>query len=270
MSGTGTRGPRTGRVPPHIHDRLEAKRRRAARLELLGPWYRRNPFVATVAAVVGLVAGVMIGRLTAPDPVAEAAEAVEDLTLRAAAALAQWESGTPSGAPPVTQAVDQLRSGDSALVTRWLDTWLTGYDAAINALDGEDVPVAAAGVRDLLLAALELQRDATATLGAAATVDGAGRDVLLTETERLRARAGGYAADARRLSARLTGGDVADVPSPPPAPELPRPSAPADDQATAPQPADAAAAGSGNQAPSGDASPAATGGAEQPAASPTS
>ncbi|HEX2028711.1 MAG TPA: hypothetical protein VHF25_12025, partial [Nitriliruptorales bacterium] len=177
MSGTGTRGPRPGRVPPHIQDRLEAKRQRAERLQLLGPWYRRNPFVAAVAAVVGLVAGVVIGRVTAPDPVAEAAEAAEGLQMRADAALAQWESGTPSGAPPVSQAVDQLRSGDAALVTQWLDSWLTGYDTAIRGLDGEDVPVAAAGVRDLLLAALELQRDATATLGAAATVDGAGRDV---------------------------------------------------------------------------------------------
>lgn len=225
-----TRGPRKGRIPPHIQDRVERKREKRAERLALGPWYRRRWFLITSAAIVALLAGVVLGRVTAPDPVARAAEQAADEVI---GILDQseiiWQGGTAQGAPPVASAVDELRSaGNAATIQSTLDVWLTSYDRLIGQLETSGVPPAADGVRRLALASAQLSKDATETLGAAATADGATRELLLDEVERLRARAEQYDASARRLLAELRGDEGDGVPSPAASmPTLPRPSAPA-------------------------------------------
>lgn len=225
-----TRGPRKGRIPPHIQDRVERKRQKRAERLALGPWYRRPWFLTTVATLVALVAGIVLGRVAAPDPlVAAAAAADEEVIGILDQSEVIWQGGTAQGAPPVDTAVEELRTaGTTATVERALDLWLTSYDRLIGQLETVGVPAAADGVRRLALVSAQLSRDAAETLGAAATAEGTARELLLDEVERLRARAEQYDASARRLLAELRGEDAADVPAPAASmPTLPRPSAPA-------------------------------------------
>lgn len=221
-----TRGPRKGRVPPHIQERVERKRQRRAERLALGPWYRRPWFLITVAAVVALLAGIALGRFTAPDPVARAADEADDVIAILDQSEVIWQGGTAQGAPPVNAALDELRSaGTTTTIETALELWVTSYDRLIGQMETAGVPAAADGVRRLALASTQLSKDATETLGAAATVEGEARELLLDEVDRLRARAEQHDASARRLLAELRGED-ADVPAPAASmPDLPRPTA---------------------------------------------
>lgn len=232
-----TRGPRKGRIPPHIQDRVERKRQKRAERIALGPWYRRRWAVATAAALVALVAGISIGRVTAPDPVAEAAVQAGDVLGVADQIEVIWQGGTAQGVPPVAAALDQLRgAGDASTVQASLDPWLTGYDRLIAQLETGGVAPAGDGVRRLTLAAAQLSRDAVETLGAAAATEGTARELLLDQVERLRARAQAHDASARRLLALLRGEEAAEVPAPEVTPpSLPRPSPPAAEGSPPPQ-----------------------------------
>lgn len=223
-----TRGPRKGRVPPHIQDRVERKRQKRAERLAHGPWYRRRWFLLSTAAVVALVAGVALGRLTAPDPVSQAADRADEAIAILDQSEIVWLGGTAQGAPPVNSAVDELRTaGDTATIDAALDVWVTSYERLIGQLETLGVPPAADGVRRLALASAQLSKDATETLGAAATVEGGARELLLDEVDRLRARASQYDGSARRLLAELRG-EEPDVPAPAASlPDLPRPGAPA-------------------------------------------
>lgn len=226
-----TRGPRKGRVPPHIQDRVQEKRDRRARRLAMGPWYRRPLAIAGFAAVLALIAGIVVGRFTAPDPVADAVDEAESVIAIADQSEVIWQGGTAQGAPPVRTAVEELRAtGSTEMVERNLDLWIATYDRVIGQLETAPAPAVADGVRRLAIVSAELSKDAVETLGAAATAEGATRELLLDEVERIRARAEQYDASARRLLAQLKGEDEADIPQPAATmPSLPRPGAPAAD-----------------------------------------
>lgn len=232
-----TRGPRKGRVPPHIQERVERKREKRAERIALGPWYRRRWFLIPAVAAVALVAGIVLGRVTAPDPVGAAADEADEVMGILDRSEAIWRAGTPQGGLPVSNAVDELRAnGTTETIVRSLDGWLTAYDQVIGQLETAGVPPAADGVRRLALASAQLSKDATETLGAAAAADGAARDLLLDEVERIRARAEQHHASARRLLALLRGGELPDVDPAGTLPDLPRPTAPAAETAPADSP----------------------------------
>ncbi|MDP9021297.1 MAG: hypothetical protein M3N57_01060, partial [Actinomycetota bacterium] len=126
--------------------------------------------------------------------------------------------------------------GDPSVVTEHLDTWLRAYGQAIAALEAAEVSPAADGARQLFVAAAELSRDATETVGAAAAVDADAREVLLIEAERIRARAVTYADAGQRVLQRLQGEDLRSEPSPATAPELPRPAAVTEEDGAEPEP----------------------------------
>lgn len=234
-----TRGPRKGRVPPHIQERVERKRQKRAERLALGPWYQRRWFLVTAAAVVALIVGLLLGRFTAPDPVARAADDADEVIAILDQSEVIWRGGTAQGALPVDNALDELRSaGTTDTIERSLDLWLTSYDGLIDRLENTELSAAADGVRRLALASTQLSKDATETLGAAATVDGEARELLLDEAERLRARAEQHDTAARQLHAELRGEEGVDVPAPvTTAPDLPRPTPPAAEELpTEPEP----------------------------------
>ncbi len=70
---SGTRGPRTGRIPPHIQERVDRKRARAAARAMRGPWYTR-PLFGVLLGLILLVIGFVLGRVTAPEPEQQAVQ----------------------------------------------------------------------------------------------------------------------------------------------------------------------------------------------------
>lgn len=223
----GTRGPKTGKVPPHVQGRLEAKHERRRRRELLGPWYRRNPFVAAVAALLALIGGIVLGRVTAPDPVGAALDEAELALTQADTVQVIWDIGTIQGGAPVEQALNQLEEGDPTLVETNLQDWVAAIDGVVSTLETTELDAPADGVRRLALTSAELALDAIETLGAAATVDGEARELLITEARRLKARSDGANTSARALLLQLQGSDQELPAEPSPGPTLPAPSAPA-------------------------------------------
>ncbi len=73
---SGTRGPRTGRIPPHIQERVDRKRSRAAARATRRPWYFR-PLLAVVLGLLLLAVGFVLGRLTSPAPEQQAIQRTE-------------------------------------------------------------------------------------------------------------------------------------------------------------------------------------------------
>ncbi len=79
---SGTRGPRTGRIPPHIQERVDRKRARAAKRVTRRPWYAR-PLFAIVLGLLLLAIGFVLGRVTAPAPAQEAIQRAAPLLVPA-------------------------------------------------------------------------------------------------------------------------------------------------------------------------------------------
>lgn len=250
-----TRGPRTGRVPPHLRDKLEEKRERERRRELRGPLARRWWAIAGYV-VVALLVGVAAGRGTAPDPLAAAVPVVRDQVAPLGnQADGIWTLGV-GGNPPVSDGLAQLAGGDPSLVRENTEAWLQAYDTAIADLREVSVPAAGEGVRSLFLGAARVSRDAVEVLGRAAEEDGTLREVLITEARRLRTRSEGMLRAAQNALTRLEA-EVSGEPAPPgpdtvapsPLPELRATPAPAGSPAPGGQP------GGGLEQPSPTSSP---------------
>lgn len=75
---SGTRGPRTGRIPPHIQERVDRKRARTVARATRRPWYAR-PLFALVLGLLLLAIGFVLGRVTGPVPEQQAVQAAESL-----------------------------------------------------------------------------------------------------------------------------------------------------------------------------------------------
>lgn len=224
-----TRGPRRGHVPPHIQERLHVKRERAEARARRGPWYRRAAFVVPTAAIVAALVGLWVGRATAPDELAVPAAEAESLIFIADRGELIWTAGTPGGVPSVQAGIDALADGDTAVVTENLDTWLQSFEAIAQGYETTAIVGAAAdGPRLLLLEAATVTREAVEALGAAATLEGEPRALMLDTVRRLRLRAQSLDRDGRLLL-RERAADVSvivpDVATQ--APTLPRPTPPA-------------------------------------------
>lgn len=250
-----TRGPRTGRVPPHLRDRLQEKQERERRRELDGPLARRWWAIAGYV-VVALLVGLAVGRGTASDPLAAVLPVLRDQVAPAGfQADGIWTLGV-GGNPPVRDGLDQLAGGDPSLVRQSADAWLEAYDTAIADLRELTVPVAGEGVRSLFLDAARVSRDAVQVLARAAEEEGPLREVLITEARRLRTRSEGMLRAAEGAVSRLEA-HVSGEPAPPgpdtvvpsPLPELRATPAPAG------SPTDGGQAGGGAEQPSPTTSP---------------
>ena len=169
-----------------------------------------------VVALVGVLLGVLFGRLTAPGPEADARQAVEASVLPIALdADGIWTSTTDDRAAVSEALVELRRDGDPTLVDRHLDDWLEAYDAALIRLAGVDLPASARPVQRHLISGVTLSRDAVEVLGHAARVEDetAQRD-LITEVGRLRMRSEQLVQSARASTADLDGSRT-DVTPPP-------------------------------------------------------
>ncbi len=72
---SGTRGPRTGRIPPHIQERVDRKGGRAASRPIRGNSYAR----LLLGALLGLllfIAGFVLGRVTTTDSTQQALQMI--------------------------------------------------------------------------------------------------------------------------------------------------------------------------------------------------
>lgn len=232
-----TRGPRPGKVPPHVQDRLAEKRQRAERRAAAGPAWRRTPAIVTYVVIAVLV-GLGIGAsLFGGSPNEEAAEVITaQIVPLANEANAVWTVGTAER-PAVAEFVGQATLSDdvSAIVANH-DSWLAAVDDVTGRLEGVAVPAEAAGVHALYLDSVHLTRQAIEVLGAAAAHEGVARNELLTEAQRLRAMSETVLDQATRALVGLQGGD-AGLPS---APILPPVTGPTEDPqarfAPAPEP----------------------------------
>jgi hypothetical protein len=163
-------------------------RERMDRVSLLAR--RQRWWLLTTVAVVALLAGVVVGRTSAPGPEAVARQAIEtQLVPEALDADAVWTTGG-EGRGPVNEALVALRrEGDPAPVEADLQAWLDAYDLGLTRLAGLDLPPIARPVQRQFIAAVALSRDAVEVLGHAATVDDdLARHDLTTEVGRLRQR----------------------------------------------------------------------------------
>ncbi|MGH3442305.1 MAG: hypothetical protein ACRDUY_09755 [Nitriliruptorales bacterium] len=234
-----TRGPQRGHVPPHVRERLQAKRARAEARARRGPWYRRPTVVAPVTAVVFLLVGFGIGRATAPSELTVPTADAESLLFLSDQVELVWTSDQ-FGTPPVADALAALEGGDAAVVEENLDTWLQSLDAIAQGYDTSVAIVPAAeGPRLLFLEAAHVTREAVETLGAAATLEGEARALTLDTVRRLRLRAQELDRDARTLLRERTSDLTVVIPDvATEAPTLPRPTpaAPAPTEGATPSP----------------------------------
>lgn len=219
-----TRGPRPGRVPPHLQEEVDARRERQRRRELLGPWYLRSPAVGVAAAVLGIIVGVIVGRATVADPVAAAADQASPLLADLQQAGVIWESGAP-GVAPVRAGRDALEQGDAAPVTAGLPAWKDTYERLRSSVETAAVPPPADGVRRLAVDTLGDYLAALESLGAAAAVEGEARELMLAESDRQLAEAQRTAVVAIELYQALSGDESVIPEAPPTAPTLPQPEA---------------------------------------------
>lgn len=237
-----THGPQRGQVPPHVRERLDAKRARAEARARRGPWYRQPIFVAPVTALVFFLVGLGVGRATAPDELAIPPDDVESLLFLSDHVESVWSRGAPGGLPPVADGLDALADGDASVVEANLDPWVQSLDAAVQGYQTSvDVAEAAEGARLLLLESARLTQEAVETLGAAATLEGEARASTLDSVRRLRLRAQSLDRDARQLLRDRNDETTVVIPDvATEAPTLPRPTPPAPEPT--PEPTEGAAA----------------------------
>lgn len=194
-----TRGPQRGHVPPHVQDRLRAKRERAEARARRGPWYRRPSFVAPVTALVFVLIGLVVGNATSPDELAVPDDDVSALLFLSDQVDGVWVRGA-GGTAPVEEGIAALEEGDPSVVEANLVTWGRSIDAIVQGYDSSvDVVPAAEGPRRLLVEAARMTREAIDTVGAAATLEGQARALTLDSARRLRLRAQQLDVDAREL-----------------------------------------------------------------------
>ncbi|MBW3663024.1 MAG: hypothetical protein KY469_07995 [Actinobacteria bacterium] len=224
-----TRGPRPGRVPPHVQERLFAKRERAERRAAAGPPWRGLPAIlayVVIAVLIGL--GIGVG-LASDSPNEAAAEVItEQVVPIANEGNAVWTVGT-ADRPAVAGLVEQGTLADD--VTPIIDNheaWSMAINDALTRLEAVEVPAEGAAVHALYLDALRLTSQAIEVLGAAAAHEGVARNELLVEASRLRAMAEAMLDQATRALVGLQGGDPG---APPVAPILPPVTGPTQDPA---------------------------------------
>lgn len=237
-----TRGPRPGKVPPHVQDRLAEKRERAEKRAAAGPAWRRTPAIVAYAVIAALI-GLGIGAsLYGGSPNEAAAEVITaEVVPLANEANAIWTVGTAER-PAVADVVGQATLVDE--VTPIIDNhaaWLAAIDDVSGRLEAVAVPGEATGILSLYLDAVHLTRQAIEVLGAAAAHEGVARNELLTEAGRLRAMAETVLDQATRALVGLQGGE-AGAPSAPILPPVTGPTEdPTDRFAPAPDGTEAAA-----------------------------
>lgn len=214
---TDTRGPKTGKVPPHVKQRLDEKQarreQRSARMERL-----RIPMYVGGALILLLI-GFGIGRATEQPFGALAEDVRAELLPLANQADALWRNGL-ADKPAVIDAVDALnQAGATDDIDAFYDVWLADLDAILVELRTADVGTEAYPIVELLAHSVEMNRHAIVVLGAAAAHEGSARAELLAEVLNVRVQAQ-RAADAARsaLSAWETGRTTVPVgvPEPPP------------------------------------------------------
>lgn len=174
---------------------------------------RRNRVSPALSiALIVLIAGIGIGRMTAEGPEPAARRAIEASVLPLALdADGIWTSGADGG-PAVSEALVALRRDDDpSLILEHKDRWLTAYDGALVRMAGLDLPPAARPVQRQFMAAVTLSRDAVEVLAHAAEAEDAlVRRDLTTEVGRLRMRSEQLTQVARASTTDLAG-DRADV-----------------------------------------------------------
>lgn len=189
--------------------RLRAARRSAA-------------FPVTVAALVALLGGVLVGRAVAPTVDDGAAAVIEQQILPLVVdADALWTAGT-NGSPAVATQLQALRvDGDPDAVAPYLADWHEAYDTVLIRIVGVDVPPPVRPVQRQFISAVTLSRDAIEVLAAAVEVDDpATRRELTSEAVRLRMRAEHLTQIARAAMTDLRGSATSGVSVPPPLPSL--------------------------------------------------
>ncbi len=199
--------------PPH----LTGETHRPGRRDVLALLVRRQRWGQLLAvAGAALLLGMLVGRLSGPDPELAARRALErDVLELVLEADAVWTAGSEARGAVSEAFVALRRQGDPAPALADVDAWIEAYDVAAVRIAGIDLPAAARPVQRQFLAALALSRDAVEVLGVAATVDDptARRD-LTTEVGRLRQRSEQAFQSARASMTDLGGGraDVAPLP----------------------------------------------------------
>jgi hypothetical protein len=203
MSGQLSPAPSDGSSSFTWHDRM-ATVRVFVRRHRVAPWL--------AFALVLLVLGIVVGRVTAEGPEPEARRAIEMSVLPLALdADGIWTSGADRG-PAVSEALVALRRDeDPTLILEHEDRWLAAYDGALVRMAGLDLPPSARPVQRQFMAAVTLSRDAVEVLGHAATAtDPLVRRDLTTEVGRLRMRSEQLMQVARASTTDLSG-DRVDV-----------------------------------------------------------
>lgn len=180
---------------------------------------RSGALPVVAAAVVALLVGTVVGRVTAPtvDDVALATIEREIVPL-VVDADAIWTAGSDA-APGVGRQLQAMRLGDDpAAVEPHLAAWLEAYDTVLRRIVGVEVVPAVRPIQRQLVASVTLSRDAVELIGEAATVDDPrARRELSSEVIRLRIRAEQLTQSAQAsltdLRGAATSGGVAVPPS---------------------------------------------------------
>ncbi len=203
---------------PHPERRDDPEAPRWSRVVL---WVRRlrgrQPLgLLLVVALLGLLLGVIVGRVSAPPPTADAARAIDAALLPLALdADGIWTSASDDREPVSEAFVRLRREDDPSLVIAHHEEWQRAYDAVLVQLAGLDMPVPARPVQRQFIAAVTLSRDAVEVLAHAATVEDAQeRQDLLIEVGRLRHRSEQLTQSARASMLDLDGrrADVSPLP----------------------------------------------------------
>jgi hypothetical protein len=197
-------------VEPRATSRWSRMVLRWRRFRSATPWGQ-----VVLLTLVGLVIGIVIGRVSVTDPVSEAARAVDGGLLPLAMDAEGIWTSPGSDREAVSEAFVLLRrENDPSLVLENHDDWLQAYDTMLVQLAGEGMDPAARPVQRHVIASVVLSRDAVEVLGHAATVeDPLHRQDLLTEVGRLRQRSEQLMQSARAALLDLDGqrADVAPL-----------------------------------------------------------
>lgn len=196
------------RQATHWQDRVLIWRRLSSR------W---RPGIVVASVALGIVLGMLFGRMSVPSTDAHAADAIESQLLPLVLdADGIWTSGS-GDRPPVAAGLVALRSDQDPSVAKGAaGEWIAAYESILLRLAGVDMPPAARSVQRQLIAAVTMSMDAVEVLAHAASVDDdrLTRD-LTTEVGRLRQRSEQITQSARASVADLRG-QRADVGPPSP------------------------------------------------------